>query len=75
MTVLTNNLDYSPDIPFDISENIYAKSCCLTNIRYNLQERLGVLPGNDDVRSGRNDQPVGDDAQQSGQAEAVQGGH
>ncbi|XP_014520949.1 bZIP transcription factor 16 [Vigna radiata var. radiata] len=41
-----------------------------------LKERLGELPANDDhQRSGRNDQHVGNDAQQNGQTEAVQGGH
>ncbi|KAH1234507.1 bZIP transcription factor 16 [Glycine max] len=42
-----------------------------------LKERLGELPPNDDHhhRSGRNDQHVGNDTQQSGQTEAVQGGH
>ncbi|CAJ1931053.1 unnamed protein product [Sphenostylis stenocarpa] len=37
-----------------------------------LKERLGELPANDDHhRSGRNNQHVGNDAQQSGQTEAV----
>ncbi|MED6179538.1 hypothetical protein PIB30_001830 [Stylosanthes scabra] len=41
-----------------------------------LKERLGELPGNDDLRSRTmNEQPVGDDTQQSGQAEAVEGGN
>ncbi|KAG2376463.1 hypothetical protein LR48_Vigan06g081000 [Vigna angularis] len=41
-----------------------------------LKERLGELPANDDhQRSGRSDQHVGNDAQQNGQTEAVQGGH
>ncbi|XP_057448677.1 bZIP transcription factor 16-like [Lotus japonicus] len=40
-----------------------------------LKERLGELPGNDDLRSGKSDQHTHDDAQQSGQTEAVQGGH
>ncbi|KAJ1431085.1 G-box binding protein, multifunctional mosaic region [Sesbania bispinosa] len=41
-----------------------------------LKERLGELPGNDDLRSGRNDQHVvHNDTQQSGQTETVQGGH
>lgn len=42
---------------------------------HNLQERLGELPGNDDLRSGKSDQHTHNDAQQSGQTEAVQGGH
>ncbi|KAL2348895.1 hypothetical protein Fmac_002895 [Flemingia macrophylla] len=40
-----------------------------------LKERLGEQPANDDHRSGRNDQHAGSDTQQSGQTEAVQGGH
>ncbi|XP_020978425.1 bZIP transcription factor 16 isoform X2 [Arachis ipaensis] len=41
-----------------------------------LKERLGELPGNDDLRSRTmNDQPAADDPQQSGQAEAVEGGN
>ncbi|XP_057444862.1 bZIP transcription factor 1-A-like [Lotus japonicus] len=40
-----------------------------------LKERLGELPGNDDLRSGRSDQHAHNDTQQSGQTEAVQGGH
>ncbi|KAK7307340.1 hypothetical protein VNO77_40303 [Canavalia gladiata] len=40
-----------------------------------LKERLGELPASDDLRSGRNDQIVSNDTQQSGQTETVQGGH
>jgi len=45
-----------------------------------LQERLGEIPGvatpgNEDVRSGQNDQHVSNDTQQSRQKEAVQGVH
>jgi hypothetical protein len=36
-----------------------------------LQERLG----DEDVRSGRNDQQLGSETQQTRQTEAVQGGH
>jgi len=43
---------------------------------FDLQERLGELPAKDDhQRSGRNDEHVGNDAQQNGQTEGVQGGH
>lgn len=40
-----------------------------------LQERLGEVPRNEDLRSEQNDQQVGNDTQQSGQAEVVQGVH
>lgn len=40
-----------------------------------LQERLGEISGHDNVRAGRNDQPLSTDTQQSGQTELVQGGH
>ncbi|XP_020217108.1 bZIP transcription factor 16 isoform X3 [Cajanus cajan] len=40
-----------------------------------LKERLGEQPAKDERRSGRNDPHVGSDTQQSGQTEAVQGGH
>nr|KYP34609.1 Transcription factor HBP-1a [Cajanus cajan] len=45
-----------------------------------LKERLGEIPGvatpgNEDLRSGQNDQHVSKDTQQSGQSEAVQGVH
>ena len=40
-----------------------------------LQERLGETPGNEDLRSGRNDQHLNDDTQQTGQTEAMQGVH
>lgn len=45
-----------------------------------LQERLGEIPGvatpgNEDVRSGQNDQHVTNDTQQSRQKEAMQGVH
>ncbi|KOM45498.1 hypothetical protein LR48_Vigan06g080400 [Vigna angularis] len=41
-----------------------------------LKERLEEVRANDDhQRSGRSDQHVGNDAQQNGQTEAVQGGH
>lgn len=39
-----------------------------------LQERLGELPENEDLRSGRNDQHVDSETQQSEQTEAVEGG-
>jgi len=51
------------------------KICGKTDHIFYLQERLGELPANDDHRSGRNDQHVGNDAQQNGETEAVQGGH
>ncbi|KAG5013623.1 hypothetical protein JHK86_025884 [Glycine max] len=56
-----------------ISERFVGRLTMLSD----LQERLGELPPNDDHhhRSGRNDQHVGNDTQQSGQTEAVQGGH
>lgn len=40
-----------------------------------LQERLGELPDNKELRSGQNDQHVDSDTQQSEQTEAMQGGH
>ncbi|KAL2334179.1 hypothetical protein Fmac_015392 [Flemingia macrophylla] len=45
-----------------------------------LKERLGEIPGvatpgNEDLRSGQNDQHVSNDTQQSGQTDAVQGVH
>lgn len=39
-----------------------------------LKERLGEAPGQDDSRSGRNDQHMGNENQQSGQTEHVQSG-
>ncbi|KAL3497910.1 hypothetical protein ACH5RR_040642 [Cinchona calisaya] len=39
-----------------------------------LKERLGGVPGQDDPRSSRNDQHMGNDAQHSGQAEPLQRG-
>ncbi|XP_059642836.1 bZIP transcription factor 16-like [Cornus florida] len=39
-----------------------------------LKERLGEVPGQDDSRPGRLDQRLGNDTQQSGQTELVQGG-
>lgn len=40
-----------------------------------LKERLGQIPGKEDLRSGQNDQPVCSDTQQSDQTVAVQGIH
>lgn len=40
-----------------------------------LQERLGEVPGHEDLRSGRNDQHLSSDTQQTRQTELVQGGH
>ncbi|XP_044503504.1 bZIP transcription factor 16-like [Mangifera indica] len=40
-----------------------------------LKERLGEVPEQEDVRSGRNDQHLSNDTQQTGQSELVQGGH
>ena len=55
-----------------ISERFVGRLTMLSD----LQERLGELPPNDDHhhRSGRNDQHVGNDTQQSGQTEAMPGG-
>ncbi|KAJ7943884.1 BZIP transcription factor family protein [Quillaja saponaria] len=39
-----------------------------------LKERLGETPGNEDLRSGRNDQRSSNDSQQTQQTELVQGG-
>lgn len=40
-----------------------------------LKERLGEVPGHEDLRSGRNDQHLSSDTQQTRQTELVQGGH
>ncbi|XP_031267325.1 bZIP transcription factor 16-like isoform X2 [Pistacia vera] len=40
-----------------------------------LKERLGEVPGQEDLRSGRNDQHLSNDTQQMGQSELVQSGH
>ncbi|KAJ4728573.1 BZIP transcription factor family protein [Melia azedarach] len=40
-----------------------------------LKERLGELPAQEDPRSGRNDQHLSNDTQQTGQTELLQGSH
>ncbi|KAF3951299.1 hypothetical protein CMV_023035 [Castanea mollissima] len=40
-----------------------------------LKERLGEVPGHEDLRSGRNEQHLSSDTQQTRQTELVQGGH
>lgn len=44
-------------------------------IQFDLQEKLGEVPGQEDEWSSRNDQHMGNETQQTGQTEPVKSGN